>query len=117
MKDTIRAVRIEVGQEPEIVFIEKSLEALQKEVGGLIELVSLDPKIDAFVNEEGLLQGLPFNRYLPTTYGGGRLIPVVGNVIIVSHDAEGDTKGLTEAQAKKLIAKLAEVPPAMFVGV
>lgn len=102
----IRAIRIEVGSNPEVVFIESGLDSLQSEVGGLIEAVSLDPKTDAYVNEEGLLHGLPFNRHLPTTYGGGRMVPVVGNVIIVSHDEEGETVGLTEQQAKDWLAVL-----------
>ena len=73
--------------------------------GGQFEMVSLDSKTDAYVNGEGLLEGLPFNCVLPSVFGQG--VPVVGNVIVVSHNNEGDTTGLTKAQIAKWMPLLA----------
>lgn len=107
----MRAIRVTVGQKPEVVEIAGDLKSLQSEVGGLIALVSLDAEVDAFVNDEGLLERLPFNRVLPTEYGK---VPVVGNVIVVSHDDEGDTAGLTDAQVSKWLPVLAAAPSNMI---
>lgn len=105
----IKALRVLPGMLPQAVEIDSGLRSLQAEVGGSIELVSLDAKTDAYVNEEGLLERLPFNRYLPTKFGGGRAVPVVGNVIIVSHDHEGETVGLTDEQVSYWSVVLAQM--------
>lgn len=98
----IRAVRITPGAEPEVVEIEDTLEAMQAEVGGFIECLGLGDRVDAMVNEEGPLHELPFNRLMMTPYGPR---PVVGNIIVVAHDREGETVGLSDAQlARALVA-------------
>lgn len=104
----ISAIRMVPGSAPVVVKIGKELADLQAEVGGYISLVSLDAKTDAYVDDEGLLKGSPFNCVLPSQYGGG--VPVVGNVIVVSHDNEGDTTGLSDAQIAKWLPKLAAAP-------
>jgi len=91
----IRAVRIAPNAAPVVVEIEDSLEAMQAEVGGCIECLGIGGKVDAMVNEEGLLKNLPFNRYLMTPYGPR---PFVGTAIVVAHDDEGETVGLSDAQ-------------------
>jgi hypothetical protein len=103
----IKAIRVEPGMDPVAVEIEDGLSSLQSEVGGYIALVSLDERVDAYVNDEGLLDGLPFNRVLPTPYGK---VPVVGNIIVVSHDNEGETTGLTDAQVSDWLQRLADAP-------
>ena len=103
----IKAIRVVPGMEPEAVEIDSGLKSLQSEVGGYIALVSLDEQTDAYVNDEGLLTGLPFNRVLPTPYGK---VPVVGNIIVVSHDNEGETTGLTDAQVSNWLLRLADAP-------
>lgn len=102
----INAIRMAVGEAPQRVVIGDDLASLQAAVGGYIELVSLDSKTDAYVNGEGLLEGLPFNCVLPTTYNP-QGVPVVGSVIVVSHDGEGDTVGLTEQQISEWMPRLA----------
>ena len=99
MAKTIRVVRLAPGKMPEETTIMAGLDSLQSEVGGNIEVVGLDKGVDAYVNEEGLLIGLPFNCHLPTAYAGGRMVPVVGTIILASHDAEGETVSLTDEQA------------------
>lgn len=59
----MRALRIEPGQEPEIIDIENKLESLQQQVGGYIECVTLaSGHVEMIVNEEGWLLDLPFNE-------------------------------------------------------
>lgn len=90
---------------------ENSYKQISEAVGGMIEAALIpeplieDPNclIDCFVNEEGLLEGLPINQRLTAlctkSYGG----LLVGDAIFVGHDAEGETVGLPEAVAKAVI--------------
>ena len=92
--------RIEIGDgqgdKPELEF-------LQQAVGGWIEHVyvkELDGTgIDCFCNEEGKLQGLPVN--FPAT----RLVEpygmLVGDVVFVASDDEGESRWLTDEQVQK----------------
>jgi len=54
------------------------LETLQEAVGGYIEAVTITDNMVMYVNEEGLLQGLPLN--VMATGMSGRHI--VGNVVV-----------------------------------
>lgn len=101
----IKVIRCLPGMAPEVVTIEKGLEALQREVGGYIDVVGLESGVDAYVNDEGLLEGLPFNRALPTSYGA-RMVPIVGPIIVAGHDEEGDTVSLTPTQLSKWVTIL-----------
>lgn len=73
--------------------IEDKLEILQTLVDGLIEVIELTPDIDLICNEEGKLIGLEENINLDYDI-------IVGDVIICSHDNEGNFVGLTEEQKK-----------------
>lgn len=89
---------------------ENSYKQISEAVGGMIECAII-PRIkhsgrygiDCFVDEEGLLKHLPLNRRLTAfcsdSYGG----PLVGDAIFVAHDDEGETVGLTEADAKAIL--------------
>lgn len=75
-----------------------TLETMQKAVGGYIERAYdfLSPArphhtIDVWVNEEGLLIGLPYNLSLATDYS---LMPLHGPVLVTAGDEEGETLGL-----------------------
>lgn len=75
-------------------------------VGGYIELAPIptiptkEPYgIDCFVDEEGLLKHLPFNERLMTFAIPVYNLPLVGDAVFVAHDAEGETVGLTKADA------------------
>lgn len=57
----MRVIRKRPGEAPEIVEIENTLEALQKEVGGYIETLTLTQDAVIICNEEGRLHGLPYN--------------------------------------------------------
>lgn len=68
-------------------FKEPALESLQKEVGGCIEVVHpkyLPRGFCMVVNDEGLLMGLPLNRFCSVLYGTpehGQ--PIVGTAVIL----------------------------------
>lgn len=49
------------GEKPQISEIENNLSELQKVVGGFIETVTLCTDFCIICNEEGRLQGLPYN--------------------------------------------------------
>ena len=72
----MKAIRKKPGCEPEIVEVENTLEALQREVEGYIEAVTLPYGAAIICNEEGRILGLPDN---------GRVcgVDVVGTVLIV----------------------------------
>ena len=88
-----------------------SYKQISDAVGGMIEGAIIptvkhtgEYGIDCFVNEEGLLEQLPLNGRLTAwcsrVYGG----PLVGDAIFVGHDAEGETVGLNETDAKAILA-------------
>lgn len=90
------------GEPPRIEEISKGLRAMQEVVGGPIELVSVDD-LDLWVCEEGIPMGMPFNRTV-------RGHPLVGTILVTSSDREGETIGLTDAQARKAVDLLLDSP-------
>ena len=92
---------------------EHSYQQLSDAVGGYIELAII-PKIetsgsfavDCFVNEEGFLLGLPLNPRLTSfareVYRGS----LVGDAIFVGHNGEGETVGLDEMTANRIVSLL-----------
>lgn len=80
-----------VGRKAIEIEIEDKLEILQTLVDGLIEVIELTPGIDMICNEEGKLIGLEENINLDYDI-------IVGDVIICSHDNEGNFVGLTDEQ-------------------
>lgn len=76
----MRVLRIEPGQEPEIINIENTLKSLQQQVEGYIECVTLAPgHVEMIVNEEGWLLDLPFNEIASVISDR----QIVGTVIIL----------------------------------
>ena len=72
----MKVVIKEPGQKPRITEIENNLSALQAAVGGYIETDTLAEDCCIICNEEGRLQGLPYNL----TFGG---MSFVGTVLFV----------------------------------
>lgn len=99
--NNIRVVVANPGERAAIVEIPSTLEALQKVVGGYIEAVQVGPfqrmGLHLYVNEEGLLLGLPFNRF-----------NLVGPILVSKMNAEGDDVGLTEREAIEAVMLLEE---------
>lgn len=69
------------GKEPEVAEIENTLPALQRAVGGYIETVTLATDCCIICNEEGRLEGLPYNL----TFCG---ISFVGPILVVGVDGD-----------------------------
>ena len=110
----IPAGGIDPEKQPIIMQVsELDLKTMQGLVGGHIELVRLDDGIDLFVNEEGLLLGLPLNRIFKRADGAE--VPVVGDAFICGSDeSSGDSIGLTVDQAIKWLRTVREVPVAIL---
>lgn len=90
----------EPGCKPRHVNISTSLENLQKTVGGYIETLTIATDMCFICNEEGRLQGLPYNF---TSCGN----PFVGTVILigVAGDDFADLP-LTFAEVKKAFPEM-----------
>ena len=87
--------------------IKGDLRSLQKEVGGLLTLANyyeglVEKRIDIFADDEGLLKTDPTYTLIITDKNNRAkvLTALVGNLVFVSHDDEGNTLGLTDDQIK-----------------
>ena len=68
----LRVLVVEPSKKPRVTLIEDTLEAKQRAVGGYIELTTPPMHPDDAViicNEEGKINGLPFNRLLTLENG------------------------------------------------
>ena len=88
----------EPGQCPRETEIENSLSALQQAVGGYIETVTLAEDCCVICNEEGRLQGLPYNL---TFYG----VSFVGTILFVGV-AGDEFADLSEQQVEILLKQM-----------
>ena len=95
--------------------IGNDLADLQKIVGGYIEIPFLSHKfrdniIDTIINEEGkFIEGLKAEIAIVDEEKGNILDIVYGNCIFASHDEEGETIGLNEAQIQIVTEELETV--------
>lgn len=98
----MKALRIEPGQELELIDIENKLEELQKQVEGYIECVTLIPgKLVMVVNEEGLILELPYNMSASIIARRN----IVGNALIVCCDDE-DFTDISREYVKEITDKI-----------
>lgn len=81
-----------------VIEIENTLEAFKKEVGGWIETVTLAEDCCIICNEEGRLQGLPYNL----TFGG---VSFVGTILFVGVKGDEFTD-LRDEQIKFIMKNL-----------
>ena len=87
----IRILYKEVGKEPQIMFIDNTLEAKQKLVGGLIEVVPYEDVL-IICNEEGKLLNMPPNLVFEYDY-------IAGNCFVIGDDYKNaDFKSLTDEE-------------------
>lgn len=94
----MKAIIKEPGQRPRETEIENSLSALQQAVGGYIETVTLAEDCCIICNEEGRLQGLPYNL----TFCG---VSFVGTILFVG--VLGDEfADLSEQQVEILLKQM-----------
>lgn len=95
----MRVVRVQPGQMAEVIDIENSLDALQKEVGGYIQMIyPFKDTVGIVCNEEGKLMGLPANKVLLRADGSAYDV-LVGTFLMVNL-SDDDLMDFTEAQAK-----------------
>lgn len=97
----IRILQLKVDDiEGNVVIKENDYKSSQELVGGYIECLAIDKDIDLWLNEEGKLNGLPFNFGL---LQDGELVDViVGDVFFSSHDRHGNTTSLNDKQIEKI---------------
>lgn len=91
--------------------LENTLKALQCFVGGHIQIVSLTDGIDIVTNEEGKIDGLPYNRVWGDD-DGIVLDIFVGNILACRHDEDGSIASILEGDIPVILKRL----PA-FVGI
>ena len=90
----IRILYKEVGKEPQIMFIDNTLEAKQKLVGGLIEVVPYEDVL-IICNEEGKILNMPPNLVFEYDY-------IAGNCFVIGDDYKNaDFKSLTDEEILK----------------
>ncbi len=80
--------------------VDNTLEAEQRYVNydephGLIAVVSITDKIDVICNDEGKLKNFPINRFLVSD-DGVVLDMLVGNIMCVRHNSEGEFTSIKE---------------------
>lgn len=92
----LRVVLKKVGENPEVMNIENTLEAKQKLVDGLIEVVSVTDDILLICNEEGKLDNLLPNLNFGCDY-------IAGDCFFVGDDYDnGDFKSLSDEQIEEV---------------
>ena len=132
---TITGLRIPAdGNEPIRKVPISGYEDINRNVGGYIEAVFLwSGRVTMYVNEEGLLKGLPHNaraswlrhQGTPTTpwnghpgdywkYRHGLDLALVGDVLLLGPpDGEGDDTGITDKDIKNALMMIAYKPEAI----
>jgi hypothetical protein len=96
----MKAIIKEPGKKPRITEIENNLAALQKAVGGYIETVTFAEDCCIICNEEGRLQGLPYNL----TFCGGSF---VGTILFIGV-AGDEFADLSECQVRTIMKCMEE---------
>ena len=92
----LKIVLKKVGENPEIMNIENTLERKQELVGGLIEVIPVLEDVLLVCNEEGKLENLLPNLIFPYDY-------IAGDCFFVGDDYKnGDFKSLTDEQITEI---------------
>ena len=103
-QEKIRLAVMETGKPVEIKTVPKKIESYQKIVGGLVSVlctIELDGTyIDIYMNDEALLDKLPFNRMFKTEYWNTDYPALAfGNCYAVGYNPEtGESESLTDKQ-------------------
>ena len=99
----MRVIRKDPGRPPELVEMENTLAALQQAVGGYIETVTLSVDTAIICNEEGRLQGLPYNcDFLGISF--------VGPILVVGIDGD-EMCSLDDGDAALILHMLGRAAP------
>lgn len=96
----MKVLKIEPGKPPVRTEIEPGLKSLQSAVGGLIQIVyPFDDPVALICNEEGKLEGLPWNRALYD--GAGYPYDVIAGTFLLTGLGGFDLEDLPEELAEK----------------
>lgn len=95
----IRVVIANPGDEPQVKEIENSLEAFQQVVGGYVEGHGVGNWMTLFVNEEGVIRRMTYNRKV---HG----VRFFGPMLIAGMDENGDQVSLTPEQTAQAVQML-----------
>lgn len=104
----MRAVLFAINETPMEIEYTGELSQLQAAVNGLVECVQFrieDHYFDAWVNEEGILRGLPKNEFISDLIGfafQNKEFGIVGNVLITGQAVDGETRGLSDEELETL---------------
>ncbi len=86
------------GEAPVITEIADGLESKQAVAGGWIELWAVDGAAHFICNEEGRINGMPFNRLV--TLRNGKVWDIYGPILIIGgDDDEGTFESLPDEEA------------------
>lgn len=92
-KKKIQVLLVRPGEAAERAVIDSSLASMQAIVGGYIDIAyPWQERVALVCNDEGLLEGLPLNRYIPEM---GQ--PIAGTFFVCSF-SDGQLTGLTDEQ-------------------
>lgn len=90
----IKGLIVEVGEQPEIIELDSSLEVLMELAGGYIqEVYPYDDSVVLICNENGKLMHLPKNRYIDEIDD-----TIHGDFLILGNDGSEDYTSLTDEQ-------------------
>jgi hypothetical protein len=107
----IQVVVVEPMKKPYKKIITNDLDSMKDIVGGWIENIFMGQTetgahLGIVVNEEGKLQGLPFNRKI---IGRGGSDILLGNMFITAYNLQGDNVSLSDEMADKIIKRFAPI--------
>lgn len=95
--------------------VDNTLEAEQRYVNydephGLITVLSITDEIDVIANDEGKLNNFPINRFLVSD-DGGVLDMLVGNIMCVRHNSDGEFTSIREEDIPVIESHLIPLMP------
>lgn len=94
----MKVVIAKPGEPAQVSELEPGLSALQAAVGGYVDVVRGDG-FDLWINDEGAINGMPMNRM-----SDGFVL--FGVIVAAGANADGDTVGLDDATAERVVALL-----------
>lgn len=95
--------------------VDNTLEAEQRYVNydephGLITVLSITDEIDVIANDEGKLKNYPINRFVVDDMGGVYDM-LVGNLMCVRHNSEGESTSIREEDIPVIEKHLVAIMP------
>ena len=109
-KKTITVLILHASGNIEMLRIDNTLSALQKIVGGHIEAI-YDPHClngHAYVNDEGLFIGLPYNKNAEKYLGV--CVHIRGDAVLMTHDRHGNEDDVSVQQIRTVLSTVFGLP-------